>query len=275
MLKKIYEFIVYSNIYIGIAAFSQTYLFYISNNIRPDFSYLAFVFFGTIICYLFAVGYPKKSEAIINNPRINWMNKNATIVHPLMISCIIFSIYYFFKLENKILILIFSIISLCYNISAEIIGFKGLRNIAYLKVFLISFVWVIVCNLIPSINSINNIDLNQYMLMLSKFIWIIALTLPFDVRDIYNDSSQKIQTIPIKLGAKKTLFLSIILFSFSILLHYLFDQNQSNLISHVISSIIGILLVLKIMKHDSEKDYLLFLDGLLIFQLLIYCVINI
>ena len=88
------------------------------------------------------------------------------------------------------------------------------------------------------------------------FLYVIAITLPFDVRD-YHFDNESIITIPHLFGAKATYFLSIIILFFLFIISL---ENYGLLLFISISLII----ILPSYKLRSEYYYLFILDGLLL-----------
>jgi len=65
----------------------------------------------------------------------------------------------------------------------------ALRDIPFLKIFVIAFVWALVTGLLPLISSKDLIQINlQHILFLTKqFLFVVAITIPFDIRDMKYD----------------------------------------------------------------------------------------
>lgn len=87
---------------------------------------------------------------------------------------------------------------------------SNLRNIGGLKVYLIALVWTGVTVFIPLINNDYDIDFDVFLTAMQRFIFIIILMLPFEIRDLRYDSL-KLATIPQKLGVKPTKIVGVLL----------------------------------------------------------------
>ena len=107
------------------------------------------------------------------------------------------------------------IISFCYAIPFG--PSMGLRFIPGIKIFLIAICWasfaaVGVCASTGSVT---------LMVVVKSILWVVLLTLPFDVRDMDKDA-QKLKTIPQLLGLNKTRVLGFVL---ALIIIFLIDQT--------------------------------------------------
>lgn len=89
-----------------------------------------------------------------------------------------------------------------------------LKEVPGLKIFIISLVWSAVTALLPALNAgLAPSSTDLLLLVAERFIYIFAITLPFDVRDIVRDRSSGITTIPMLIGEVHTRHLSLALMS--------------------------------------------------------------
>lgn len=275
MLKSFLAFLSYSNIFIAIAAASQTALYIRLHNHDLSIALLAFIFFSTIIVYHFAVGYPSKTKTLDVNARIQWLNNHSKLVHALMLTSLIACIILITQLDHQLEIMIVGAFALLYNFRFKQLNFYGFRSIPLVKIISIALVWVLVCNVYPLL--IYNYEFNKTELvrMVLKFMWMIALTIPFDIRDLYTDRENNLITIPSLLGNNKAYMLSYSLFVLSSLGALIFLGLTVESLTIVISSLLAILLIYKNRNSADDFDYLIKLDGLLIVEFLIFYGINI
>jgi 4-hydroxybenzoate polyprenyltransferase len=117
----------------------------------------------------------------------------------------------FFSLQIWQLILPFGLISLTYSIPLipTLNGWKRLRDIPGLKIYVISFVVTITTSTIPLIlmNQINSNDI--WLFGFQRFFFILAITIPFDIRDFHLDKKWNLKTIPLLLNNEKALKLAL------------------------------------------------------------------
>jgi hypothetical protein len=85
---------------------------------------------------------------------------------------------------------------------------SALRDLPFLKIYLITAVWALVCVLWPAYRE-DVLNPSTLYLLLSVGLYIFSATIPFDIRDlVYDKSSQK--TIPQLLGVRGSKILAII-----------------------------------------------------------------
>ena len=152
---------------------------------------------------------------------------------------LILSFYYFltFNLITKSTIILCGLASLFYPF--------GLRNVPFLKIFLISLVWATTTFLLLVLENQIALDLVNVIHLLSRFLFVLAITIPFDIRDIPFDKTQ-LKTLPVFFGEKKarflahlTLLVSFMIYSFLFLcniveLNFIFTIAVSYLIAAVL-----------------------------------------
>ena len=150
-----------------------------------------------------------------------------------------------------------------FNINSKKVG---LRNFPYIKIFLIAIVWSMVITALPYFNSY---DISQWknsnflLLLLEQFLFIIAITLPFDVRDLKYDIEAKMKTIPIAIGVKKTIILAeLLLLAFIGLKYYQYCLHQISL-NQLISFAVVIFLSGVSLSFTRTKRAELFYSGII------------
>lgn len=88
-----------------------------------------------------------------------------------------------------------------------------LRDIPFIKIFLIAFVWSYMAVIIPKVEWMgwDALNWNDVGLFLLQFIFILVITLPFDINDCRIDQLTGVRTIPGWLGVRHTKILAICL----------------------------------------------------------------
>jgi len=94
---------------------------------------------------------------------------------------------------------------------------KRLRDFAFIKIFLVSIVWALTTGGLILLGDDASLQYLTTGLVysLSLYCYIMAITLPFDVRDLAVDKELNVSTIPSRIGRKWTLRLSLILLFFA------------------------------------------------------------
>ena len=148
----------------------------------------------------------------------------------------------------------------------------GLRQITGLKLFYIGLVWVMSSVLLPVAEAYHD-DLvmvwpHVWGLMAWVFLFVVAITIPFDIRDIYQDRYYGLKTIPVLFGERKALVLSSALLVAQMVWVWLSDYPLDVRLALVVASGICLSFILVPPVKKDEYYYFLFLDGMLMLQFL-------
>ena len=236
-LAKYFNFYIYANIHVAIAAMCLTKItlfeLKIEDNISP-----AFVLLSTVLSYNF-IRYANSNKIVTESS--TWIKTYALELRILNFLCFVGLILLVFYLNLKsILVLLPFALATIFYISPLSVLKINLRDVPGTKLFLIAFSWAGVTVLFPSVQNGLSISDNLWLLFLERFLFIVGLTIPFDIRDIDYDSP-KLFTLPQVLGVKQAKFISLIaLVTFIILTYYrssiLNDSNSTNLIIGIIAA---------------------------------------
>jgi 4-hydroxybenzoate polyprenyltransferase len=133
-----------------------------------------------------------------------------------------------------------------------------LREISYLKIFLISFIWSVSTILLPVIQTGGEIiNLNIILLFSERFLFIFAIALQFDIRDMPADSRSGLKTIPLLIGRKSTEILSFLSLSagFMVSVFHYQTENVSFILWPLGISFIITLMLIKIRFFNKTSGY--------------------
>lgn len=284
-LRQSIDLLLYSNVFIAICAVAQGLVTYQLLKIEPEIFVLGILFSSTLAVYNFSILlYKPKNPNGSSSARIRWIFSH----HRLMITISIISILsiiplsLFLSTTAMILLICLALISVAYSIPLFSIQEKkfGLRNIPGLKLFLIASVWSLSCVLLPILEMENkqliSTSLNDTLLLLTKrFLFIAAITVPFDIRDIYQDKLYELKTIPLLFGERWALIISLGMLVSCLSLLVLFTQQfDSNFFGLCLSIILTGWLIYRSKWKKDEYYYLLFLDGTMILQFILLLICN-
>jgi len=101
------------------------------------------------------------------------------------------------------LLVIPAILSLGY-VLPFVKGNKRLRDFDYIKIFLVAIVWGVITVLMPILERTTDLTLSHLLILLERMLFIFAITLPFDIRDLKIDAHIDVKTIPSIIGIGKT-----------------------------------------------------------------------
>ena len=218
-LKVVFDFYINASIHVALAVYALVRIteFYFEIPYNKSLDY--FIFFGTITGYNF-VKYA--GVAKLHHRSLTTTLKTIQI---FSLFCFVAMCYYAYLVPFKTLLLTlpFSLITVLYAIPF-LSGFaKNLRQISYFKIIVVALVWTGFTVLIPVLDAEKEFSINLVLLFLQRFLIVIVLVLPFDIRDVKYDAIS-LQTIPKKIGVEKTKKLGLMLLVFLLILEYLVDS---------------------------------------------------
>jgi len=267
-LKRLFKFYIDASIHLGLMAYALTRIteLYLQLPYQEALDYL--VFYGTILAYNF-VKYAEVSKLYHRN--LTTALKSIQILSGVSLVLVF---YYASKLTWQTLLFFipFGVLTVLYAIPF-FSGFrKNLRNISFIKNSVIALVWAGVTVLIPAINAQKSIDTTIVLLFLQRFILIIVLMIPFDIRDVAFDKTS-LKTLPQQIGIEKTKKIGYLLLMFSMLIEFLVAPNQSFRNAFLILFFVLIFLLMRA-KNPQKKYYSsFFVDGVAVFWWIILLLI--
>lgn len=277
-LTRPLDFILFSNLFIACCAMAQGALTYMLLRTPLNFIVIAILGCATMFLYNFSMILARPKDPS-NSPhrRVHWIYSHYNLVVSLTVLSAIALIPLTLQLSIGTITLLFFIGLLALSYSSPLFKDKskrvGLRNLPGAKLFIISMVWALSCVCVPIIelkSSGISVSLIALLLLTTKrFLFITAITIPFDIRDLFQDKQYNLKTLPVILGEKKsTLFCQALLILYIVLL-LIFVPKLTLAIGGLIA--VTLLTGWLIFKSRWEKDeyyYFFYLDGTLILQFL-------
>jgi 4-hydroxybenzoate polyprenyltransferase len=168
------------------------------------------IFFSTWFVYQISRWIYFKAGTYTNKEELvaKWFEKYPRFNQITIYGSGILAVVFLFFLQWKTILLLFftGIISLLYPLPLfRFLGIKTrLRDFPFVKIFLISVVWSLSSVLLPALeNNINVFERRDvFVLLLTQFLFILFITLPFDINDVDVDKSSNVKTIPSVFGIK-------------------------------------------------------------------------
>ena len=245
-MKLIAAFI-QSNIYISLAAVALTVATQVQLGMHPQWHpYLFIIFFATLFEYnLHRLITVLTNKEALKSEKHRWVNENMKAFY-LMVFISIVGFGVVALLAKKEVLVTFTpiaLITVLYSIpvSANPKHLLRLREIPYLKIFMIAAIWSASTVLLPIVQSSETFSQTHIFAMLyERFFFILAITIPFDIRDMEADGQQELKTIPMLLGEKNSLKLSYFLLSVFLLssaFHYVPEKEWMILLAMCLSGI--------------------------------------
>ncbi len=146
---------------------------------------------------------------------------------------------------------------------------KNLREISGLKIYVIALVWTFTTVLLPLIDNDINLDIDVVITSIQRFLFVIVLMLPFEIRDL-NYDSLKLATLPQRIGVKNTKIIGILLLMVFFVLDYFKDELTSDsILSTLVILCVTLLFVVFSNKNQSKYYSAFWVESLPIVWLII------
>lgn len=271
VLLSIIKPIIYSNLFVALSVAAYTHLTFILYDLPQQNAAIIslMVFCFTYTTYngqrIFRL---KQSSYKDLGERLKWVLKYQKIllVSSIILGIIGLSTLFFINPVCVILIIPMGAISLFYVVAIPIIK-KGLREIAFMKIYAIAIVWSLIVIGIPFIeaNGRNFFDKTFVLAFAQSVLFIVAITLPFDVRDLPFDKQTNLKTIPYVIGIENTIIVIQLLLSCSMTIFYFLPINKIHLIGIMIGHCITIAITLFTHKKRKELFYAGWVESTVIF----------
>jgi len=275
VFKQLFNFYLDSSIHVALSAYSLTWITLLEFDLSYHKKVLYFVFYATITGYNFVkyFGIAKFHHRSLTN----WLKA----VQIVSFFCFLLMCYYAYQLRVQTLLFIsgLGIITFLYAIPFLpkrwfLDNQHNLRSVGGLKIYLIALIWSGVTVFLPLIENNYLLDETVFITAIQRFILIIVLMLPFEIRDLRYDSL-KLATIPQKIGVKQTKTIGVLLLTVFFFLEFFKDEVES--VSVIILFFITVLtgLFLWFSKTEQRKYYSAFwVEGLPVFWLALWLVFN-
>ncbi len=249
-IASIIRLIVFSNIFISLCVLcftAKTALILFGDNGNIHVNLLAF--FSTFFLYgfhgIYGSSYSETNECPDNQRRTDDYRRLNMLLNPLAFAFAVSQLIY---MPLRVWFILIPVAAIAFGYSIPIIRrrnkFLRLRDISWYKAVWIAFsyAWLATCLPIAFILPLNNLLRPQVIfIFLRNFLFIFAIAIPFDIRDVRTDLHSGIRTLPLLLGIKGSIKIALILlFAFvlsAILQVYMHDLSIPIFLALLISGI--------------------------------------
>lgn len=248
---------------------------------KPVYPLLILLFSSTLFIYNICIflskpAHPAKSTLL----RIRWFfgHGRLMVAFTLLSLVALLPLFLMLSFKSEVLLVFLSILSVGYSLPIFSKGNQkfGLRNIPGIKSALIAVVWTMSCVVLPIFEAERTHHIvvplvDVAILVTKRFLFIIALTIPFDIRDLFHDDKNGLKTIPVIFGEKGAyLFCQVLLAGYIVLL-FLFKGNGFNhdFFALGLTTLLMGWLIFRSKWERNEYYYFFYMDGVLILQYVI------
>ncbi len=266
ILKQLLDLYIFGNIHVAIAVFCLTKLTLfevgISDNTAPLFVFFATIFSYNVIRFL-RVGDIKSWFNL-------WFKENKIFLYGITFIATFFLVYFVFKIHFKALLVMFPFMMFTLLYTFPIKNFS-LREKSGLKLFLIAISWAGITVLFPLKQNYIQISPEDWLTFLHRFLFIFAITIPFDIRDLNYDAIS-MNTLPQRYGVVKSKQLAILAMFFSLILEFFKKPHQLN--GAFLITIISVAMILFSGENRNKYYTSFFIESLPIIWFVIFMFFN-
>jgi 4-hydroxybenzoate polyprenyltransferase len=272
-------------LFISIAAVLFTIEAQVLLGMKPTLHpYLFLIFFATMFEYnlhKFMVVFFYKET--LKEEKFGWIAKNLKLFYFIFFGSVAGFIIAACFAKWKVLVTLFPLGAITFLYSFPVYK-KGnrifrLREIPLIKIFIISIVWSLTSIILPAVEaSINITSDNILLMMLERCLFVFAITVPFDIRDMEGDKKSGLKTLPLMIGEKRArnlaIYALILFMGISFIHYYFFSFKIGFILAFFISGISTILFIKSERIKDIKHYHYGILDGAMILQAVLVIFLN-
>ena len=248
ILRRLFNFYINSSMHVALSVCAFTFLSYGTLSIACDLNLIFFIFFGTVTGYNFV-----KYAGIAQLHHAS-LKESLKIIQVFSMLCFVLCAYFAFQMPINVIMacIPLGLLTLFYAVPL-FPKKKNLRTVPTFKIFVIAAVWSGTTVYLPVINQNMALDTSVCILILQRFLIVLALILPFEIRDVAYDNI-KLGTFPQMLGIKQTKNMGyILLFLFLVLT--IFDPTLDHNESLITFTLAGFTLLGIYFAQVDQADY--------------------
>ncbi|MEX8545965.1 MAG: UbiA family prenyltransferase [Mucilaginibacter sp.] len=278
VLYAAFDFLLFGNLFMALCTVAQALVTFILIDAKPVFPVLAILFCSTLFTYNFSILITKpKYPELSPFKRVRWFFARYKLMVAITVisAMLLLPLFFWVSAPSKILLVLLSVLSIGYGMPLFSVGKQrfGLRNIPGLKLLLIGSTWALSVVLLPVFEAQNlqhlTFSKTEILVLTAKrFLFITAMAIPFDIRDLFQDRNVGLKTIPVVFGEKNAYLLCQVLLAGYLFLLFFFREPgfNSNFFALAITIVLASWLIFRSNFIKNEYYYFFFVDGILILQ---------
>lgn len=264
LLKRVFAFYINASIHVALAVLSLLAITVLEYHLVIPIELWLFVFLGALTGYNF-VKYAK--VAGLHHRSLTQSLKAIQIFSGI---CFVFLAFIAFKLSIQTLMITAAFGLATFFYAVPFVRHKNLRNFSGLKIFVVAFVWAGVTVIVPVVASEATISLDILLTFLQRILIVVALILPFEIRDVPYDALN-LKTLPQQVGVRNTKLLGLAVLLICLVFEFFKqDSDVAYIVSLLIFSVfMGWFLITS--KTDQNRYFASFwVEGLPIIWFLLF-----
>lgn len=198
ILKQLFRFYIEASLHVALSVACLIALTFYKFQIQFDFSLCLIGFFATVFSYNF-MKFGTKEKFYLKASGC-YMR----VIQLLSFFCLIASCWIAFQLNYLVwaMLILTGILTVLYSLPL-LPNQQSFRSLSGLKVYIVAICWALTTVLMPILDDKQSMNLSVWVEFWQRFFLVLALLIPFDIRDL-NDDSINLGTIPQQLGVSKS-----------------------------------------------------------------------
>lgn len=273
MLRNAFNFLLYSNIFIGLGAVGLA----LSNQLTVENTFTFdnstwFIFFSTVFTYSY-LKYGHNSTGVVTTAHRQWAKEYPQLSKNLLLLSLLASGAFFFTLStnNKLIVIGVGVFTAFYGfVSLPFTGSRlKLRDFGLLKTLFVGLVWSVTTVIIPLEGQYVEPAMLVFLL-LRRFLFIFALTLVFEIKDQATDREYHLRTLAMVLGVSKTKIFAqltlLLLVVINLIQYFFYEISLGNMLAVNLSLLASIIIIQPVNEDTPEPWYYFGIDGMMVLQ---------
>jgi 4-hydroxybenzoate polyprenyltransferase len=216
MLQRLLYTLFYGNIWIASGAAATAWQTTVVLQLEPNPTLYVFVFLATLFTYNLDRYTERLAFADSYQTRHRWLHEHRRELAIFTILPGIAWVALSFRLSTNVVLWLvhLGVVSVAYSLPLwkKANGERFvLRKVGLLKPVFVAYVWAVVGVILPAVDAGYPLNGRLYAELISRFVFVLALCMPFDLRDEPIDRSHGMRTLPVLLGRKPTEYLAYLL----------------------------------------------------------------
>ena len=270
-----FRYVVFGNLFLAASAAAWAYSTYRVLGLprgAADYDLLGLVFGGVVVVYaldrLYAFDRAPERPAA---GRLRWVDEHRRfLLGALLLACAGVAVLLFFVNAAVLGVLgALGAVSFAYSLPVLRNFTVGLKDVGLSKVFLIALVWTCVTVLLPPLEAGAPVLTRDVVLLFAeRFLFVFAISLPFDIRDRERDATRGIRTIPVAIGvarSKQLVGVALVGHLWLKTIHY-YPAHPAMLVPAVLTVAYACLLLAGLSARRGDVYYSLLWDGTILLQ---------
>jgi 4-hydroxybenzoate polyprenyltransferase len=287
--RSLARFIVFRNVWIAIGAVAmlEETRWFLGEPVAAD-SLAIFVFFATFFEYNL---HSFSGRFNIWEPLAILRYLTGSDIKPVLRVCVLVgfagSLVCFFLLPIKIMIAValFALFTIAYTLPLikRKEKFVRLREVTYLKVFTVAFVWSFVTVIIPILDINADFSITEAaIIFIRRFLFIYAITIPFEIRDVEREKLFGNVSLPMIYGIKTIKIIGLVFILVFIILSglhekyfsFVLEKRLNIFVPLTLSALAAAWLIVNTSNKRTNWYFKFWTDGTMVLQFILLLIFN-